>query len=67
MDEEKVEVLGMCEVRWNQAGETDTHDGKRFFGVQTTSTCISKLSCLMLYGCVSVIGLGTFLGFCGRK
>jgi hypothetical protein len=21
MDEEKVEVLGMCEVRWNQSGQ----------------------------------------------
>jgi len=29
MDEAKVEVLGLCEVRWNQSGVKDTHDGKR--------------------------------------
>jgi hypothetical protein len=30
MDEAKVGVLGLCEVRWNQSGEIDTHNGKRF-------------------------------------
>jgi hypothetical protein len=29
MDDAKVDVLGLSEVRWNQSGDTDTNDGKR--------------------------------------
>jgi Reverse transcriptase (RNA-dependent DNA polymerase)/Domain of unknown function (DUF6451) len=28
MDQMKVEVLGLCETRWNQSGQQDTSDGK---------------------------------------